>query len=57
MSAETETKIATFLAVALGAVVYPLAQAGQGLLAGICGALATGIAAAYHIPRPADRKP
>lgn len=55
MSPTTETRIATFLAVTLGALVPVLAQAGHALYAGISGALAVGIGTAYHVRTAYDR--
>lgn len=55
MTPTVETRIATFLALTLGALVPVLATSGHGFAAGGCGAVATGIVGAYHIARPGDR--
>jgi fructose-specific phosphotransferase system IIC component len=55
MSAKLETRIATFLATVLASMV-PVLAATQPLAAGICGALATGLVAAYHVRTARDRR-
>jgi hypothetical protein len=56
MSAQLEKRIATFVAITLAGLVPVLATAGYTLASGICGAIATGLSAAYYVRTAEDRR-